>query len=123
MHSIEGKSGRPRPRPPFPAEKGLWEKPTNIKNVETWCNIPVILHKGAGFLQTGTKASSGLRFSLVGKVKNTGLVELPLGTSLQTIVYNIGEGTGTKRKVKSYSNRRTSGGCIPAGLLIPRLII
>lgn len=118
IHSIEGKSGRPRPRPPFPAERGLWGKPTNINNVETWCNIPVIIFKGADFfLQTGTKASPGTKvFSLVGKIKNTGLVELPLGATLQTIVYNIGEGTGTKRKVKAIQTGGPSGGCIPAGL-------
>jgi len=118
IHSIEGKSSRPRPRPPFPAQKGLWDKPTNINNVETWCNIPVIVHKGASFfLQTGTKTSPGTKvFSLVGKIKNTGLVELPLGSTLQTIVYNIGEGTGTKRRVKALQTGGPSGGCIPAEL-------
>lgn len=118
IHSIEGKAGRPSIRPPFPAQKGLWDKPTNINNVETWCNIPVIMHKGPDFfLQTGTKASPGTKvFSLVGKIKNTGLVELPLGSTLQTIIYNIGEGTGTRRKVKALQTGGPSGGCIPAEL-------
>lgn len=118
MHSIEGKSGRPRPRPPFPAQKGIWSKPTTINNVETLCNVPVIIAKGADFfLQTGTKTSPGTKvFSLVGKIKNTGLVEMPLGSPLQTIIYNIGEGTGTRRKVKAVQTGGPSGGCIPAAL-------
>jgi len=118
MHSIEGRSGRPRPRPPFPAQKGIWDKPTNINNVETLCNVPVIVHKGADFfLETGTKSSPGTKvFSLVGKIKNTGLVEMPLGSSLQTIIYNIGEGTGTRRRVKAVQTGGPSGGCIPASL-------
>ncbi|MCX5708818.1 MAG: NADH-quinone oxidoreductase subunit J/K [Candidatus Omnitrophica bacterium] len=116
--SIEGKAGRPRPRPPFPAQSGLWGKPTNINNVETWCNIPVIIAKGgAWFTQTGTPASAGTKvFSLVGKVKNTGLVELPLGAPLQTLVYNIGGGTGTNKKVKAMQSGGPSGGCIPVEL-------
>ncbi|MFA5287401.1 MAG: FAD-dependent oxidoreductase, partial [Candidatus Omnitrophota bacterium] len=118
MHSIEGKSGRPRPRPPFPAQKGILDKPTTINNVETLSNIPVIIAKGADFfLQTGTKTSPGTKvFSLVGKIKNTGLVEMPLGSPLQTIIYNIGEGTGTRRKVKAVQTGGPSGGCIPTGL-------
>ncbi len=118
IRSIEGKSGRPRPRPPFPAQKGIWDKPTTINNVETWCNIPVIIHKGADFfLQTGTKTSPGTKvFSLVGKIKNTGLVEMPLGSPIQTIIYNIGEGTGTHRAVKAVQTGGPSGGCIPVEL-------
>ncbi len=116
ISSIEGKSGRPLPRPPFPAEKGLWGYPTNINNVETWSNIPVIVTKGGGwFSATGTEQSAGTKvFSLVGKVKNTGLVELPLGTPLQTLVYDIGGGTGTDKKVKAVQSGGPSGGCIPA---------
>lgn len=116
--SIEGKAGKPRPRPPFPAQKGLWGKPTNINNVETWCNIPVIIAKGGNwFTQTGTQNSSGTKvFSLVGKIKNTGLVELPLGEPLQTLVYNVGGGTGTNKKVKAVQSGGPSGGCIPVEL-------
>ncbi|MFA5928992.1 MAG: FAD-dependent oxidoreductase, partial [Candidatus Margulisiibacteriota bacterium] len=116
--SLEGRAGRPMVRPPFPAEKGLWGFPTNINNVETWSNIPVIISKGADwFLQTGTATSAGTKvFSLVGKIKNTGLVELPFGSPLQTIIYNIGGGTGTKKKVKAVQTGGPSGGCIPASL-------
>jgi NADH-quinone oxidoreductase subunit F len=112
--SLEGKAGRPRPRPPYPAEKGLFGYPTNINNVETWYNIPVIVEKGGEwFSQVGTPESTGTKvFSLVGKVKNTGLVELPLGTPLKTLVYNIGGGTGTTRKVKAVQTGGPSGGCI-----------
>ena len=113
--SIEGKAGRPIPRPPFPAQKGLWGKPTNINNVETWCNIPVIvLNGGDEFTKTGTPTSSGTKvFSLVGKIKNTGLVELPLGTLLENIIYEMGGGTGTKKKIRSVQTGGPSGGCIP----------
>ena len=113
--SIEGKAGRPMPRPPYPAGKGLYGKPTNINNVETWCNIPVILEKGSDwFRETGTEKSPGTKvFSLVGKVKNTGLVELPLGSTLEQFVYIIGEGTGTSKKVKAVQTGGPSGGCIP----------
>ena len=116
--SIEGKAGRPRTRPPFPAQKGLWGKPTNINNVETWCNIPAILAKGgAWFAKTGTAASSGTKvFSLVGKVKNTGLVELPLGETLSTLVYKIGGGAPAGKEVKAVQSGGPSGGCIPTTL-------
>ncbi|MDP3451935.1 MAG: FAD-dependent oxidoreductase [Bacteroidales bacterium] len=119
IHSIEGRSGRPTPRPPYPAEKGLYGKPTNINNVETWCNIPVIISKGGKWLtETGTDKSSGTKvFSLVGKVKNTGLVELPLGSTLETIVFKIGEGTGTHKRVKAVQSGGPSGGCIPVEYL------
>lgn len=114
--SIEGRSGRPMPRPPYPAAKGLYGCPTNINNVETWCNIPLIIEKGSGwFLQTGTEKSPGTKvFSLVGKIKNTGLVEVPLGTSLEQFIYEIGEGTGTGKRVKAVQTGGPSGGCIPA---------
>jgi NADH-quinone oxidoreductase subunit F len=114
--SIEGRAGRPMPRPPFPARKGLWGKPTNINNVETWCNIPVIVYRGGEwFAGTGSTGSTGTKvFSLVGKVKNTGLVELPLGTTLDTFIYRIGEGTGNSKKVKAVQTGGPSGGCIPA---------
>ncbi len=116
--SIEGKPGRPRPRPPFPAQKGYMGLPTTINNVETWCNIPVIIEKGGDwFAEIGTQASAGTKvFSLVGKIKNTGLVELPLGESLQTLVYGIGEGTGTNKRIKAIQSGGPSGGCIPAEL-------
>ena len=119
IHSIEGKSGRPSPRPPYPAEKGLYGKPTNINNVETWCNIPVVISKGGKwFTETGTERSSGTKvFSLVGKVKNTGLIELPLGSTLETIVFKIGEGTGTQKRVKAVQTGGPSGGCIPVEYL------
>lgn len=113
--SIEGKAGRPLPRPPYPADKGLYGKPTNINNVETWCNVPVIIEKGAEWFTTiGTEKSPGTKvFSLVGKVKNTGLVELPLGSKLEQFVFNIGGGTGTSKRVKAVQTGGPSGGCIP----------
>ncbi|MFA5144492.1 MAG: FAD-dependent oxidoreductase [Candidatus Omnitrophota bacterium] len=118
ISSLAGRSGRPTPRPPFPAQKGYLDKPTNINNVETWSNIPVVIAKGADwFTQTGTQNSSGTKvFSLVGKIKNTGLVELPLGATLQTLIYNIGAGTGTNKKIKALQSGGPSGGCIPPSL-------
>ena len=113
--SLEGEAGRPRPRPPFPAQKGLWGKPTNINNVETWYNIPPIVMRGpAWFTETGSAKSFGTKvFSLVGKVKNTGLVEMPLGTPLKTFIYDIGEGGVSGRQVKAVQTGGPSGGCIP----------
>jgi NADH-quinone oxidoreductase subunit F len=113
--SLEGQAGRPRPRPPFPAQKGLWGKPTNINNVETWYNIMPIVTKGpAWFTETGSTKSSGTKvFSLVGKVRNTGLVEMPLGTPLQTFIYDIGEGGVSGRQIKAVQTGGPSGGCIP----------
>ncbi len=113
--SLEGQAGRPRPRPPFPAQKGLWGMPTNINNVETWYNVAPIVMKGpAWFTETGSAKSSGTKvFSLVGKVKNTGLVEMPLGTPLKTFVYDVGEGTTSGKAVKSIQTGGPSGGCIP----------
>ncbi len=113
--SLEGEAGRPRPRPPFPAQKGLWGKPTNINNVETWYNIaPIVMRGPAWFTETGSPKSSGTKvFSLVGKVKNTGLVEMPLGTPLKTFIYDIGEGAVAGRQVKAVQTGGPSGGCIP----------
>jgi len=113
--SIEGFAGRPRPRPPFPSQKGLWTKPTNINNVETWFNIPVIIARGGKwFAKTGSASSTGTKvFSLVGKIQNTGLVELPLGTSLETIIYDIGGGSSLGKKIKAVQTGGPSGGCIP----------
>jgi NADH-quinone oxidoreductase subunit F len=115
ISSLEGRSGRPRPRPPFPAQKGLYGKPTNINNVETWYNIAPIVAKGpAWFTETGSTKSPGTKvFSLVGKVTNTGLVEMPLGTPLKTFVYDVGEGCSGGRQVKSVQTGGPSGGCIP----------
>jgi NADH-quinone oxidoreductase subunit F len=113
--SLEGFAGRPRPRPPFPAQKGLWGKPTNINNVETWYNIAPIVTKGpAWFSETGSPKSAGTKvFSLVGKVRSTGLVEMPLGTPLKTFIYDIGEGSASASPIKSVQTGGPSGGCIP----------
>ena len=113
--SLEGQAGRPRPRPPFPAQKGLWGKPTNINNVETWYNIAPIVTKGpAWFSETGSAKSSGTKvFSLVGKIRSTGLVEMPLGTPLKTFIYDIGEGGVDGRLIKAVQTGGPSGGCIP----------
>ncbi|MGA2156898.1 MAG: NADH-ubiquinone oxidoreductase-F iron-sulfur binding region domain-containing protein, partial [Bryobacteraceae bacterium] len=113
--SLEGMAGRPRPRPPFPAQKGLWGRPTNINNVETWYNIAPIVTKGAAwFTETGSTKSAGTKvFSLVGKVTNSGLVELPLGTPLKTLVYDIGEGGISGKAIKAVQTGGPSGGCIP----------
>ncbi|MCX7775132.1 MAG: FAD-dependent oxidoreductase [Spirochaetaceae bacterium] len=116
--SIEGNAGRPRPRPPFPAQKGLYGRPTSINNVETWCNIPVIIARGGQwFAGIGTPASTGTKvFSFVGKVRNTGLVELPLGSTLEQVIYGICEGMGPKKKIKGVQCGGPSGGCVPASL-------
>ena len=115
ISSLEGRAGRPKPRPPFPAQKGLWGYPTNINNVETWYNVAPIIAKGpAWFTETGSAKSPGTKvFSLVGKVKNTGLVEMPLGTPLKTFVYDVGEGTSSGHAVKAVQTGGPSGGCIP----------
>jgi NADH-quinone oxidoreductase subunit F len=115
ISSLEGNAGRPKPRPPFPAQKGLWGYPTNINNVETWYNVAPIIAKGpAWFTETGSNKSPGTKvFSLVGKVKNTGLVEMPLGTPLKTFVYDVGEGSSSGHPVKAVQTGGPSGGCIP----------
>ena len=117
--SIEGEVGRPRPRPPYPAQKGLWGKPTNNNNVETWANVPqIILRGGDWFASIGTKQSTGTKiFSLVGKVNNTGLVEVPMGTSLRTIVFDIGGGIPKGKKFKAVQSGGPSGGCVPEELI------
>ena len=115
IRSLEGRAGRPTPRPPYPAQRGLNGKPTNINNVETWYNVAPIVIKGpAWFTETGSPKSPGTKvFSLVGKVKNTGLVEMPLGTPLKKLVYDIGEGGANGRAVKAVQTGGPSGGCIP----------
>ncbi|MFC1580940.1 NADH-quinone oxidoreductase subunit NuoF [Thermodesulfobacteriota bacterium] len=115
LMSLEGKPGEPRPRPPYPAVKGLRGKPTNINNVETWANIPLIMNNGADFLNSiGTEGSKGTKiFSLVGKVNNTGLVEVPMGITLREIVYGVGGGVPGGKKFKAVQTGGPSGGCIP----------
>lgn len=116
MHSIEGGRGMPRPRPPFPAQKGLFGKPTNINNVETLANIPYILNKGAErYLEYGTDRSGGTKvFALAGKIKRGGLVEVPIGTPLKKIIYDIGGGIEDDRKFKAVQLGGPSGGCLPS---------
>jgi len=116
IRSIEGKIGEPRQRPPFPIQKGIEGKPTMVNNVETWANIPLIFRLGAReFARIGTKNNSGTKiFSLVGKVKNTGLVEVPMGTAIKEIVYDIGGGPVGKARIKAVQTGGPSGGCIPA---------
>ena len=117
--SIEGRTGEPQDKYIFPSEKGLWGQPTVINNVETWANIPVIvLHGADSFASLGTSGSKGTKvFSLVGKVVNTGLVEVPMGTSLREIIYEIGGGVLKKRKFKAVQTGGPSGGCIPEEML------
>ncbi len=119
LKSLEGKAGEPRPRPPYPAVKGLWDKPTNINNVETWANVPLIITHGPDFLASiGTEGSKGTKiFSLVGKVKNTGLVEVPMGITLRDIVYKVGGGIPGDKKFKAVQTGGPSGGCIPGEYL------
>jgi NADH-quinone oxidoreductase subunit F len=117
--SIQGKRGMPRSRPPFPAQSGLWGKPTNINNVETLATVSAILQKGsAWFAHYGTEKSKGTKtFSLAGKVVNTGLIEVPMGTSLREIVYDIGGGIPNGKRFKAVQTGGPSGGCLPAQLL------
>ncbi len=119
MRSIEGRRGMPRPRPPFPALKGLWEKPTILNNVETLCNVPqIILKGGAWYASVGTETSKGTKvFALSGDVNNIGLVEVPMGTTLRTLIFDIGGGIPKKRKFKAVQLGGPSGGCIPEHLL------
>ena len=116
MTSIEGKRGEPRCRPPFPAEKGLYQRPTVLNNVETYANIPQIILKGADwFASMGTEKSKGTKvFALGGKINNTGLVEVPMGTTLREIIYEIGGGIPNGKKFKAAQTGGPSGGCIPA---------
>lgn len=119
MASIQGSSPEPRHRPPFPAQSGLWEKPTNINNVETWANVPSIINRGSEwFKNLGTQKSKGTKvFSLVGKINNTGLVEVPMGMTLKEIIHDIGGGIPEDKKFKAVQTGGPSGGCIP-----PRLV-
>ena len=115
MTSIEGNRGEPRPRPPFPAEKGLFGKPTILNNVETYANIPLIINKGADwFSSMGTEKSKGTKvFALGGKIKHTGLVEVPMGTTLREVIEEIGGGIPDGKKFKAAQTGGPSGGCIP----------
>lgn len=119
MNSIEGKRGMPRPKPPFPANSGLWGKPTLINNVETYANITKIILNGADwFANIGTEKSKGTKvFALGGKITNTGLVEIPMGTTLREIIYDIGGGIPNNKKFKAVQTGGPSGGCIPAELI------
>ncbi len=119
MTSIEGNRGEPRPRPPFPAVKGLFGKPTNNNNVETYANIPQIILNGAEwFASMGTEKSTGTKvFALGGKIKNTGLVEVPMGTTLREVIEDIGGGIPNGKKFKAAQTGGPSGGCIPAHLM------
>ena len=119
LTSIEGHRGEPRLRPPFPAVEGLWQKPTLNNNVETYANIPVIILKGPEwFAGIGTEKSKGTKvFALAGKINNTGLIEVPMGTTLRTIIYDIGGGIPNGKKFKGAQTGGPSGGCIPASLI------
>ncbi len=119
MTSIEGHRGEPRPRPPFPANKGLFQKPTLLNNVETYANIAQIIVKGADwFASIGTERSKGTKvFALGGKITNTGLVEVPMGTTLREIIYDIGGGCPGGKEFKAVQTGGPSGGCLPAALL------
>lgn len=119
IQSVMGLRGEPRPRPPFPAEAGLWEKPTLNNNVETFANIPVILRNGSDWYSNiGTEDSKGTKvFALAGQINNTGLIETPMGTSLRTIIYDIGGGIHDHKRFKAVQTGGPSGGCIPADLL------
>ncbi len=119
MQSIEGKRGMPTIRPPFPAESGLWGKPTNINNVETWANITWIITNGASeFRKYGTEKSPGTKvFALAGKIKGGGLIEVPMGISVRDVIYKVGGGMKTEKAFKAVQLGGPSGGCIPADLL------
>ncbi len=115
MHSIEGKRGMPRPRPPFPAQQGLWKRPTVLNNVETYANVSQIIYNGGDwYAGIGTDTSKGTKvFALTGAVRNIGLVEVPMGTSLREIIFEIGGGIPNKRKFKAVQLGGPSGGCVP----------
>jgi len=113
--SIEGGVGEPKQRPPFPAVRGLWKRPTNINNVETWGNVPIIINRGADwYAKIGTNGSKGTKiFSLVGKIRNTGLVEVPMGITLREVIFDIGGGIPNGKKFKAVQTGGPSGGCLP----------
>ena len=115
LQSVMGLRGQPVIRPPYPAERGLWGKPTNINNVETWVNVPLIIDRGAEWYGSiGTEGSKGTKiFSLVGKVNNTGLVEVPMGATLRHVIFNIGGGIKDGREFKAVQTGGPSGGCLP----------
>jgi NADH-quinone oxidoreductase subunit F len=117
--SIEGQRGMPRSKPPFPVNKGLWQRPTVINNVETLANVPYIMRKGASwFASYGTEKSKGTKvFALTGKIMNTGLIEVPMGITLKEIIYDIGGGIEGGKKLKAVQTGGPSGGCIPADML------
>lgn len=119
IHSIEGERGEPTNKPPFPAECGLWNKPTSVNNVETFANIPAIILKGAAWYSSiGTEKSKGTKvFALAGKINNVGLVEVPMGTTLREIIYEIGGGIKNGKAYKAVQTGGPSGGCIPAQFL------
>lgn len=119
IHSVEGKRGNPRPRPPYPAEKGLWQCPTLINNVETYANIvPIMRNGGDWYASIGTENSKGTKvFALTGKVENTGLIEVPMGTTIRKIVEEMGGGVPGGGEVKAVQTGGPSGGCVPANLL------
>lgn len=119
MASIEGRRGMPRPRPPFPAVRGLWDKPSNINNVETYANVPYIIRIGGEeYAKVGTEGSKGTKvFALTGKINNTGLAEVPMGITLREIIYDIGGGIIGGKKFKAVQIGGPSGGCIPEQLL------
>ena len=119
LNSIEGKRGMPRPRPPFPAVKGLWDKPTIVNNVETMVCVPYILREGAEkFASCGTEKSKGTKvFALGGKINNVGLVEIPMGTTLRELIYDIGGGIPGNKKFKAIQTGGPSGGCLTADFL------
>jgi NADH-quinone oxidoreductase subunit F len=117
--SIEGRVGEPHPRPPYPVQKGLWGKPTVINNVKTWASVPVIINRGADwYAAIGTERSKGtMVFSLVGKINNTGLVEVPMGITLREMIYEIGGGIPGGKQLKAVQVGGPSGGCIPTSLI------
>ena len=119
MASLEGKVGRPRAKYVHTVEKGFREGPSNLNNVETWANVPLIINQGADwYAAIGTEKSKGTKiFSLVGKIKNTGLVEVPMGTTLRQIIFDIGGGIPKKKAFKAVQTGGPSGGCIPEQFL------
>ena len=117
--SLEGRVGEPQPRPPYPVQKGLWGQPTVINNVKTWASVPIVINRGPDFYASiGTERSKGtMVFSLVGKINNTGLVEVPMGISLREMIYGIGGGIPNGKQLKAVQVGGPSGGCIPASLI------